>query len=283
MPLNSVPKVKAGQGAYIGEIPDPCPFWDGHSEVPVEQVTCLAPARLELRPLQRRLRNAVSSHQAQDTLIGQHATDQLSAKSNRILTIDDNLRPVHQRHQILETVKFRGSDHRGQEVRVMPSRLGNALIFSMLQDSCGALRPLRRRLQLRYDKEFIIQEAINENANGICHEIAVHSGECFNSVMSRLKITINNHKTITPIILARLESSCELVPNAFFADLAPNICESEPASVCHMNGLQALRQSRNEVHNVARWIRTDGVVVLDDYPPRTSRLACFKLQGCSKL
>jgi hypothetical protein len=131
-------------------------------------------------------------------------------------------------------------------------------------------RPVRRVLTPRQFKETYVNEALRDRAESVYLEIGVRDGESFRTVRADRKVGID---PVRRPALARLrpgEEFYEMTSDRFFSDEADTVLADTRVDVALIDGLHEFRHALRDLLGVERYMRADGVVVLDDCNPRTA-------------
>ena len=143
-----------------------------------------------------------------------------------------------------------------------------------LEDLARLSRPLRRRLAPSHFKETYVNRALARRERPRLYlEIGVREGESFRLATAERKIGIDPERMPSVAALEPGEQFFETTSDAFFADLAPRVLEPESIHLALVDGLHEFRQVLRDVTNLERYMRRDGVVILDDCNPPSSERA----------
>ena len=137
-----------------------------------------------------------------------------------------------------------------------------------------ASRPLRRRLTANRFKETYVNRALRRRDRATLYvEIGVRDGESFRLVSADRRIGIDPERWPS---MARLESGeqfFEATSDEFFELHADAELAEASVDVALLDGLHELRQVLRDFDNLERFMRPDGVVIVDDCNPRSAERA----------
>lgn len=134
-------------------------------------------------------------------------------------------------------------------------------------------RPARRLVTPRQFKETYVNEALAGRSAPTYLEIGVRDGGSFRRVRAHRKIGVDPVRGPALATLRAGEEFFETTSDRFFDEVAPELLAGERIDVALIDGLHEFRQVLRDLLGVARHLREDGVVVLDDCNPRSARLA----------
>lgn len=129
-------------------------------------------------------------------------------------------------------------------------------------------RPLRRVITPRQFKETYVNEALEDRRSPVYLEIGVRDGESFRLARAARKIGVD---PVRRPALARLlpgEEFHEMTSDAFFVSVAHRVLADTQIDVVLVDGMHEFRHALRDLLNLERYLRSDGVVVLDDCNPR---------------
>jgi Methyltransferase domain len=130
---------------------------------------------------------------------------------------------------------------------------------------------MRRRLAPNRFKETYVNRALARYDRPTRYvEIGVREGESFRFVRADSKIGIDPDRTPSMTVLLPGEQFFELTSDEFFERQAPVILEPGSVDVALVDGLHEFRQALRDVLHLERYMRPDGVIVLDDCNPPTA-------------
>jgi hypothetical protein len=131
-------------------------------------------------------------------------------------------------------------------------------------------RPVRRKLTPWQFKESYINEALADRSPSLYVEIGVRWGESLRQVNAHRKIGIDieQHSALAP--LRPGESFFEMASDDFFAREAAQVLAAEGVDVALVDGLHEFSQTLRDVLNLERFMKSDGVIIVDDCNPPTS-------------
>jgi Methyltransferase domain len=140
-----------------------------------------------------------------------------------------------------------------------------------LEDLARASRPLRRRLAPNRFKETYVNRALARFERPTLYfEIGVREGESFRLANADTKVGIDPERLASMEALQPGEQYFETTSDEFFDVHAASVLESESVHVALIDGLHEFRQVLRDVTNLERYMRRDGVVILDDCNPRSA-------------
>jgi hypothetical protein len=132
-------------------------------------------------------------------------------------------------------------------------------------------RPLRRRLAPNRFKETYVNRALARYERPTTYiEIGVREGESFRLSRADSKIGIDPERTPSMTVLRPGERFFEMTSDEFFAEEATDALEPASVHVALVDGLHEFRQVLTDLLNLEPYMRTDGVVIVDDCNPRTA-------------
>jgi len=132
-------------------------------------------------------------------------------------------------------------------------------------------RPIRRRLAPNQFKETYANRALARCESPTLYvEIGVREGESFRFVRADTKIGIDPERTPSMGALLPGETFFAATSDAFFEERAHEVLAAESVHVALVDGLHEFRQVLRDLTNLERYMRTDGVVILDDCNPRSA-------------
>jgi hypothetical protein len=146
-------------------------------------------------------------------------------------------------------------------IRFLRSRLGRSS------------RPVRRLVRPRQFKETYVNEALLGRPAATYLEIGVRDGESFRLARAGRKIGIDPDRRPALATLRPGEEFFEMTSDRFFDEVAPEVLAGVPVDVALIDGLHEFRHALRDLLGVERYLRADGVVVLDDCNPRSARAA----------
>jgi len=130
-------------------------------------------------------------------------------------------------------------------------------------------RPLRRVLTPRQFKETYINEFLKHRADATYIEIGVQAGESFREVSAVRKVGVDLLRNPAMSQLAPGEEFFEQASDEFFATAQSSVLSPEGIDVALVDGLHEFRQALRDVLNLERFMRPDGLIVIDDCNPCT--------------
>lgn len=142
-----------------------------------------------------------------------------------------------------------------------------------LEELARISRPLRRHLAPSRFKETYVNRALARRERPTHYlEIGVRDGESFRLAKADVKFGIDPERMANMATLQRGEQFFETTSDEFFAEHAPRVLEPESVHVALVDGLHEFRQVLRDVLNIERYMRRDGVIILDDCnPPNAER------------
>ena len=139
------------------------------------------------------------------------------------------------------------------------------------RDPARLSRPTRRRLAPTRFKETYVNRALARRSPPTVYlEIGVREGESFRIVRADTKIGIDPERTEGMSVLGPGERFFEVTSDEFFAAHADTVLESASIHVALIDGLHEFRQVLRDLTNLERFMRRDGVVILDDCNPKSA-------------
>ncbi len=142
-----------------------------------------------------------------------------------------------------------------------------------LEELARVSRPLRRRLAPSRFKETYVNRALARHKRPTLYlEIGVREGESFRLAKADTKIGIDPEWMPSMATPEPGERFFATTSDEFFAEHAPRVVEPGSIHVALVDGLHEFRQVLRDVTNLERYMRPDGIVVLDDCnPPSAER------------
>ena len=134
-------------------------------------------------------------------------------------------------------------------------------------------RPWRRRLRPRNYKEHYVQKLLDRYSSPTYFEIGVRHGDSFRWVDAGRKIGVDPVRQPEMGTPLAGEEFYEATSDDFFAKLAGDVLRTRCIDVALIDGLHEFSQVVRDFHNVEQYISPKGVVVLDDFNPRSAELA----------
>lgn len=134
-------------------------------------------------------------------------------------------------------------------------------------------RPVRRLLTPRQFKETYVNEALQGRQEPVYLEIGVRDGESFRLARAARKIGIDPVRRPPLGALRTGEEFYEMTSDRFLQTVAPEALAGTRIDVALIDGLHEFRHVLRDLLGVERYLREDGVVVLDDCNPRSERAA----------
>lgn len=134
-------------------------------------------------------------------------------------------------------------------------------------------RPVRRLMTPRQFKETYVNEALRQRSDSTYVEIGVRDGESFRLARASRKIGIDPVRRPALASLRQHEEFFEMTSDQFFDKLASDVLQDRLVDVALIDGLHEFRHALRDVLGVERYMRKDGVVVLDDCNPRSEGAA----------
>lgn len=131
-------------------------------------------------------------------------------------------------------------------------------------------RPVRRVLTPRQFKETYVNEALVRRSAATYLEIGVRDGESFRLARAARKIGIDPVRRPAVAIPRAGEEFFEMTSDRFFDEVAPGLLAGTRIDVALIDGLHEFRHALRDLLGVERYMREDGVVVLDDCNPRSA-------------
>jgi hypothetical protein len=131
-------------------------------------------------------------------------------------------------------------------------------------------RPTRRRLAPNRFKETYVNRALAKRRRPTLYlEIGVREGDSFRLAIADTRIGIDPERMPTMAQLRPGERFFQTTSDEFFEDLAGSVLEQASIHVAMIDGLHEFGQALRDLTNLERYMRSDGVVILDDCNPRT--------------
>lgn len=134
-------------------------------------------------------------------------------------------------------------------------------------------RPVRRIVTPRQFKETYVNEALVDRSEPTYLEIGVRDGESFRLARTDRKIGIDPVRRPALATLCAGEEFFEMTSDRFFDEVASEVLAGRKIDVALIDGLHEFRHALRDLLGVERYMRADGVVVLDDCNPRSDRQA----------
>lgn len=136
---------------------------------------------------------------------------------------------------------------------------------------------MRRRLSMRVRprnfKETYINEALSWVGGSTYVEIGVRDGDSIREIRAARRIGIDPKRGQRLWkVLDRIEFF-EKSSDAFFSEDARKVFAASRIDVALIDGLHEFEQALRDLLNLERYMRSNGVIVLDDVNPRASYLA----------
>lgn len=134
-------------------------------------------------------------------------------------------------------------------------------------------RPVRRLVTPRQFKETYINEVLRNRPAPTYVEIGVRDGESFRLAGAHRKVGIDPVRRPALADLRPGEEFFEMTSDQFFAEVAAKTLEDRTVDVALIDGLHEFRHVLRDLLGIERYMRPDGVVVLDDCNPPSSQAA----------
>jgi Methyltransferase domain len=135
-------------------------------------------------------------------------------------------------------------------------------------------RPLRRRIVPNRFKETYVNRALaRRNRATLYVEIGVRDGESFRLARADTRIGIDPERWPTMARLEPGERFFEVTSDEFFDLQAEAVLEESSVDVALLDGLHEFRQVLRDFDNLERFMRPDGVVIVDDCNPQSAERA----------
>ena len=136
-------------------------------------------------------------------------------------------------------------------------------------------RPLRRRLSPNRFKETYVNRAVlnSRDRATLYVEIGVRDGESFRLVRADRRIGIDPERRPSMAILESGEEFFETTSDEFFDLHADAVLRGATVDVALLDGLHEFRQVLRDFDNLERFMRPDGVVIVDDCNPQSAERA----------
>jgi methyltransferase family protein len=128
-------------------------------------------------------------------------------------------------------------------------------------------RPVRRTLAPRQFKETYINEALSGRRDTLYVEIGVRDGECLRQVRADRKIAVDPLRTPNLMTLTPEEVFFERKSDDFFTEDAPKLFAGLRVDVALIDGWHEFTQALRDILNMERYMRSDGVIFIDDCNP----------------
>lgn len=139
-----------------------------------------------------------------------------------------------------------------------------------LETLAKASRPLRRRLAPAHFKETYVNRALARYEPPTVYlEIGVREGDSFRITPATRKLGIDPEQLPSMAALQSGEEFYEMTSDDFFRLHAHSVLADERVHVALVDGLHEFRQVLRDLTNLERYMRPDGVIVLDDCNPPT--------------
>lgn len=137
-----------------------------------------------------------------------------------------------------------------------------------------ASRPLRRRLTPNRFKETYVNRALRRRNRATLYvEIGVRDGESFRLVHADRRIGIDPERWPSMAALESGDQFFEATSDEFFELHADAVLGEASVDVALLDGLHDLRQVLRDFDNLERFMRPDGVVIVDDCNPQSAERA----------
>jgi hypothetical protein len=131
-------------------------------------------------------------------------------------------------------------------------------------------RPLRRRLlPNRFKETYVNRALVRYDRPTLYLEIGVREGESFRLAIADTKIGIDPDRMPMMARLQAGERFFQATSDEFFEDLAEDVLEPASIHVALIDGLHEFRQVLRDLTHLERYMRSNGVVILDDCNPPT--------------
>ena len=130
-------------------------------------------------------------------------------------------------------------------------------------------RPLRRVVTPHQFKEAYVNEALAGRVGATYLEIGVRDGESFRLAHADRRIGIDPARRPALATLRAGEEFFEMTSDRFF-EITPRLLAGIRIDVALIDGLHEFRHALRDLLAVERYMREDGVVVLDDCNPRSA-------------
>ena len=140
-------------------------------------------------------------------------------------------------------------------------------------------RPVRRRLSPERFKETYINRALAAHSDPTYLEIGVRHGESFRLARAARKLGIDPQATAEMMDLRPGEEFFATSSDEFFATNASRVLDHDSIHVALIDGFHEFRQVARDLLNVEPFMRSDGIVFLDDFNPRTRERAADEPTG----
>jgi hypothetical protein len=143
-----------------------------------------------------------------------------------------------------------------------------------LETLAKASRPLRRRLAPNQFKETYVNRALaRRNRATLYVEIGVRDGESFRLARADNRIGIDPDRWPSMATLEPEEQFFEMTSDEFFDLQSDTVLGEASVDVALLDGLHEFRQVLRDFHNLERFMRPDGVVIVDDCNPLSAERA----------
>jgi Methyltransferase domain len=137
-----------------------------------------------------------------------------------------------------------------------------------------ASRPIRRRLAPNRFKETYVNRALHRRNRATLYvEIGVRDGASFRVVGADRRIGIDPERWPSMETLESGEQFFELTSDEFFDLHADAVLGEASVDVALLDGLHEFRQVLRDFDNLERFMRPDGVVIVDDCNPQKAQRA----------
>jgi Methyltransferase domain len=140
-------------------------------------------------------------------------------------------------------------------------------------------RPVRRLVTPRQFKETYVNEALRQRSDSTYVEIGVRDGESFRLARASRKIGIDPVRRPALASLRHQEEFFEMTSDRFFDEVASEVLKDRSVDVVLIDGLHEFRHALRDLLCVERYMREDGVVVLDDCNPGSEGAAAATGDG----
>lgn len=137
------------------------------------------------------------------------------------------------------------------------------------------------------DRMYVIQEVIKKKQSKAYLEIGIHEGECFLRIRCRQKIAVDPHILISAAkkrkyyfrnISNLFNRYFQMNSNDFFHNQHTFLLRNRP-DVAFIDGLHTYDQSLQDIQNVLRYLKDDGVIIVHDCNP-LSEAAALPARSC---
>jgi hypothetical protein len=134
-------------------------------------------------------------------------------------------------------------------------------------------RSLRRVVTPHQFKETYVNEALAGRPGATYLEVGVRDGESFRLAHADRRIGVDPARRPALATLRAGEEFFEMTSDRFFDEIAPQLLADVRIDVALIDGLHEFRQALRDLLAVERYMREDGVVVLDDCNPCSAERA----------